>query len=341
MMPEGNSLRITCGNHTFIISEDIEVRLGRLNLKGGKVLLQVPEGFKTCSLDIIQALSTAYPNVRFVVDANPNYGSCVMDLNLVSEFDLVIHFGHQEYPLWKPPENVVFAEVTYNPVLGKYTLAEAVGVLRGLGVRSVLIYTTQQHLRSVDVLADAVEDAGIDVVNRERLAFGCIYPQFRHDIDAIVVLAGGLFHSLGAGLKCMALKHIIQVDPYRSAVRVLDEVVRRWFKRRLWRVSEARYHGLGKHWLIIAGMCGQYREEVLGEITEALESRGQAYMICRSLFLTRDLLSALDSPSVGAAIITSCPRIAIDDLGDYHKPILTPGEALYALGYHEVYVFPW
>jgi Diphthamide synthase subunit DPH2 len=50
----------------------------------------------------------------------------------------------------------------------------------------------------------------------------------------------------------------------------------------------------------------------------------------------------VDSEWFEAFVVTSCPRLPVDDLYEYEKPVLTPGEAFMALqGRLEPYMFPW
>ena len=98
-----------------------------------------------------------------------------------------------------------------------------------------------------------------------------------------------------------------------------------------------------RRWGVVVGEePGQYRPWLINKITGLLRKRGLEYMIIMGRKTDREFISNNDSEWFQAFVITSCPRIPIDDLQDYHKPVLTPGEALMVLqGNIGRYRFPW
>lgn len=106
------------------------------------------------------------------------------------------------------------------------------------------------------------------------------------------------------------------------------------------RVSEAMN---AKRWGIIAGVeAGQYRPWIISRLKSLIFRKGGDYRLIVARYTGADLISNIDTDWYEAFVITSCPRIPIDDVGDYHKPVLTPGEAFMALeGDLSKYRFPW
>ena len=64
--------------------------------KANKVLLQVPEGLKTKAIEITAALEKE--GIEAIISADPCYGACDLPFNnLVSNFDLIVHIGHNKF----------------------------------------------------------------------------------------------------------------------------------------------------------------------------------------------------------------------------------------------------
>lgn len=328
-----------CGNHIFTLRENTLSRIR--NAK--KILVQVPEGFKPCTTQVVEAILAKTNDSEVNIDASPNFGSCLLDLEIVREYDLVIHFGHDRYPLWEPPGNVVFEDIVYEPKLNKEVLEELTRDLKERKLRRVLLYVTQQHKNLYGTIRKFLLMHGITVVNdkRKSLAFGCIYPDIAvlsSSVDAVIMVSGGSFHSLGAGISLGGLKPVFKVDPYRYTYVDMTEAVRRVLKVRFGKIFLANK---ASNWLIIAGIAGQYRPGIVSAVKQAIMAKGGKCFIARCTYLTNATLANLDNPHIDSIIVTSCPRLPIDDLSEYHKPVLTPGEALYVLGKLHSYRFPW
>jgi len=339
-MPANRRFRLTkCGNHVFTLSEST-----LLKVKNAKrVLIQVPEGFKPCATQVVNDFLIKVGGSEVDIDASPNFGSCLIDIGVIEGYDLVIHFGHDKYPLWDPPNNVVFEEVIYEPMLSKDALEELIRNLNERRASKVLLYVTQQHKSLYKTIRKFLLAHKVTVVNDEvsSLAYGCIYPNITtlsNNADAIIMVSGGLFHSLGAGMSLGGLKPILKVDPYRNTCIDVTGDVKRTLKVRFGKIFLA---DRASSWLIIAGIAGQFRPDIINVMKHAITAKGGKYFVARCGYLTDTTLANLDNHQIDAIVVTSCPRLPIDDLSDYHKPVLTPGEALYVLGKTSSYRFPW
>ncbi len=339
-MTTDKKLRLTkCGNHVFTLRENTLSKIWNAR----RILVQVPEGFKPCATQVTEAILARTNKSEVDIDASPNFGSCLLNLGIVREYDLVIHFGHDKYPLWEPPGNVVFEDIVYEPGLSREVLEELTRDLKERKLRRVLLYVTQQHKNLYGTIRKFLLMHGIAVVNSKRksLAFGCIYPDITvlsSSVDAVIMVSGGSFHPLGAGISLGGLKPVFKVDPYRCTYVDMTEIVRKVLRVRFGKVLLANK---ASNWLIIAGVAGQYRPDVVNAVRQAILDKGGKCFIARCAYLTNATLANLDNPHIDSIVVTSCPRIPIDDLSDYHKPVLTPGEALYVLGKLHSYRFPW
>lgn len=309
-----------------------------------KILLQVPEGFKKHSYELVDYLtSVTKGGFEIHVDAGPCFGACLIDSNVVKDYDLVIHLGHERYPYWMPPDKVVFVDLQSTTRFSQKTIESLFNELRSAGFKRLTFYTTAQHKNLSEELAAAAEGEGFEVVNRgSRVVLGCWFSDLdliRESVDAVLVVAGGRFHALGVGLRLGGGKEVIAVDPYMNTYTFLRDYIFKTLKIRLSKVARAMD---ARSWLVIVGAAGQRRSWLVKELSKRIVGSGGSYYVAVSSHLTRDLLTNLDSGFIDSIIVTSCPRLAIEDFHDYVKPVLTPGEGLMALEKRlDPYVFPW
>jgi 2-(3-amino-3-carboxypropyl)histidine synthase len=311
--------------------------------KPSKILLQVPEGFKNRSYEIIDYLREILGGAEIHIDASPSFGSCLIDVGVAGRYDLVIHLGHRKYPYWSPPSNVVYVDLQSRTRPDHEVLTSLINDLRKHRYVRLAVYTTAQHVDLTKDLVKQLRSNGFEVVNKGvEVVFGCWFSSLdavKDSVDAFLVVAGGRFHALGVGLRVSGSKEVISLDPYENAYYFLGEYVSRVLKTRFAKIMKSLD---AVSWLIIAGSGGQYRPWIINELAKLITSSGSKYYVAVTSYLTRDLLIDVDSSTLDAIVITSCPRLPIEDFHDYEKPVLTPGEAFMALKkVFEPYVFPW
>ncbi|MEM2020668.1 MAG: diphthamide biosynthesis enzyme Dph2 [Zestosphaera sp.] len=309
-----------------------------------KVLIQIPEGFKRHAYELVDRLSSRTGSgVEIHIDASPGFGSCLLDLRVVEGYDLVVHIGHEQYPYWPPPKNVVFIDLQSKTRLSSDVTESLFTELRNLHARRLAIYATAQHKDLGDELIESARTRGFDVLNKGQIVvFGCWFSDLdaiKNSVDAVMVIAGGRFHALGVGLRLGGGKEVVAVDPYMNTYKLLKEDIIKVLKIRLGKVVSSLD---AFSWLLITGSAGQYRLGLIRELSRLITSSGGKYYVATAPYLTRDLLTNLDSDYIDSIVVTSCPRLAIEDLHDYFKPVLTPGEAFMSLRKRlDPYVFPW
>lgn len=330
------------------------------------IILQLPDGLKQFSTNIVECVQntiqrTIGEDVSIVVHADSTFGSCDLQLGkleLLGGDIIVAHVGHTPYPpeladpsrssrlrdprvIFLPARSTISAEMLQDAIDAAATL------LRQHAASRILLLATTQHthiLRKVgDLLAqygfEAFVPRGFPPYFEDGQVIGCDYRLARTlSTDAYLIVSGGLFHPLGLYLSTR--KPVIQLDPYRSEARDITGVGEKVYRKRLYLISkamEARSVG------IIVGLKeGQHRPWLVRLLESKARQRGLRVFKFAIELLTRTALGNIDSDSIDFFAVTSCPRIPIDDLGDYHKPVLTPGETLMALeGTLEPYRFPW
>lgn len=319
-----------------------------------RILLQAPDGLKHLLKHIAKYLSRA--GIEAVYSASPTYGACMLALSEAEavDADAIIHVGHNEYPfLYKKPG----IPVLYIPAYYVLDSGGAVSLLekhlRMIGARRVGLAASIQHVRFLPTLASMLSERGIYAVIGEPAhsvmekgqVLGCEYSAIRsiaRDVDAFVIVAGGFFHALGAWL-AVRDKPVIYYDPYRGDVGDIRVVAEKVYRRRLFLIARLINHGVNSALLLTGSYPGQHRPALIRFLREKMENSGIEVYVAVSDIITRDTLASLDNAfSPDVFVVSACPRLAIDDLSEYHKPVLTPGEMIMVLsGRTEPYIYPW
>ncbi|MEM0453899.1 MAG: diphthamide biosynthesis enzyme Dph2 [Sulfolobales archaeon] len=309
-----------------------------------KVLIQLPEGLKHYSINLTDELVKTFKNVEFTVDANPIYGSCILNNHINTYYDLVLHFGHEPYPYMKSiNEKVVFVDLLSNLTPNEELLKTLTETLKTLNTRNTAIYTTHQHKKTTEKVRKYLENHGIKTLNRTEnpTIMGCWFNDVLNHLntsDNYIVVASGLFHPLGIGLLTKGLKPVIQLDLYRNEVKVLNETINKYLRIRYSKIMNSIDT---KTWLLIHGIEGQFRNNIREELIKALKSKKINYYEYQSSIINQEVLRNIDNVNADVYVITACPRLPIDDLQDFEKPVLTPGEAFMILKELKDYTFPW
>jgi 2-(3-amino-3-carboxypropyl)histidine synthase len=349
-----------CGDIPYHV--DLEhARKAIVESGASKVVVQLPDGLKQYSIDIVECLKSMVPeDVEVYVHADSVYGSCDIQygqLWATLKPSLIVHIGHSPYPSelagsFVEPWRGLGVRVVYVKALSKLAVSrevvrEAAETLKGHGVRVVGLVTTAQHTHILGEVAGFLEGEGLKPVIpggfkhyfEDGQVIGCDYRLARLlKVDGFAYVGGGVFHPLG--LYLATFKPVVKVDPYEGRAVDMTPEGERVYKVRLYKVTEAFK---ADRWAVIVGLkTGQYRPWLVDRITREMEARGKRYVLVASENLTLQNLIAVDSGWVQAFSVTSCPRLPTDDYWDYHKPVLTPGETIMALrGELEPYRFPW
>jgi len=313
--------------------------------KDVRVLIQVPEGLKPYSSEIVSKISSFAPNAEVVIDLNPIYGSCMIMPDYIRSYDIIVHFGHDPYPLWIRPKNVLYVPLRSKTLASEETIENLTDSVRSRYGPKVAVYTTQQHYHDVARVASVLTERGLAVINdiEHSVITGCWFSDLdrvvRIGVDAIVVYAGGRFHALGIGLRVRGDVPVLRLDPYRDAIEDFTHEVRRTLMIRYGKVQAAFD---AESFMVIDGVSGQHRPNLVKAVSEALKAHGYEVFIGRAFIVNVEALRNIDSPRIDSYVIASCPRLAVEDLATFHKPVLTPGEAtMVAKRSLGRYVFPW
>jgi 2-(3-amino-3-carboxypropyl)histidine synthase len=325
---------------------DIELdTLYRLIEKGVKrVLLHAPDGFKPlykCVAGVFEGRG-----IELFFSSSPGYGACDVPVEEAEALgvDVLIHLGHLGYfhHGFKPGVSIVYIPVYARPMISEGMLGELTSYLRSQGIIGVSISSTIVEEKIRRIIAEHLSLNGFRIHEVHSPLLGCLYTHVASlddKVDAHLVIAGGIFHPLGLAL--VSRKPVVVLDPYRGRVWSASEEAQKTLRKRLLKIYEAKVSG-ARVGLVIGSRLGQYRSWLIEKLEkEALEKGYRVYKVS-STYLSIERLIAIDNAlNLDIYVVTSCPRLPIDDLDDFYKPVLTPGEFLMLLTGLEKYVYPW
>jgi len=347
-------MRLECGDIPYYL----EVPEGlRLKLSGLKAMLQLPDGLKQYS-NIIAGCVSEYTGATVVVQGDSVFGACDLhyqELLQFNDIDAILHVGHTPYPDYlgdrvnvnpKGRVKVMFIQARFKGLPNEQTLGALLNVIRARGLTRVALATTVQYEPAYSKVLEFLRRNGVETVTfrgpaeyyEEGQVIGCDYSFVPRRVDGFVIVSSGEFHALG--LYLATLKPVIQLDVTRDSVKDLTGAGERLYASRLFRVSQAMD---ASRWGVIVGTkTGQNRPWVVSALENVMKRRGVSYIEIYAGLLDRLTLANFDSDWYQVFVVTSCPRLPIDDFNDYQKPVLTPGEAFMALMRTlSPYRFPW
>lgn len=357
-------MELNCGGGCCIVLDDYLFDFSRVaeaarKARPAAIVLEAPQGMVRLLERLASFLTDKCldkEDVDVYIRLEPSFGSCSLSLDvveLVNGNSILVHIGHGEYvyPLCaggvcsrKLPRNVYLVEAEYLGGDAELLAHKIVETFSENGWSSTAIGHSIQHKRLAEKIAVILADKGIDVVLVDSL-LGCYYyrhVKLRENVDAYIVVAGGYFHALGLGLALAGAKPVLRVDPYTSSVEDISGLVARTLAKRYWVMRQAVE--ASRFGIVLGLLPGQYRPWIAEHIARLVKKHGGRYRFILARYVTREYLDNLSPGDYDVFVMVSCPRLAIEDLSDYWKPVLTPAEARIVLSgdiTSSNYTFPW
>lgn len=315
----------------MVLNFENEKLIRELNrIKPKRVLIQLPEGVKQNAFDILKIFEDM--KIEVVFSGETCWGGCsiaVEEAKTVSA-DLIVHFGHSEFAKVDFP-------VLYIPVRDELNLIPLLKKsLKELkGFNKIGLSYSIQHLNDIPSVINFYKENEKEVIlsgKKGRVAHegqivGCQYlglKDIESKVDCFVVI-GNNFHSMGAALSVE--KPVFLIDVYNDEVKLMKGIRDKILKQRV--VAIYRFKQAKKVGIILETKSGQkFGSPKL--LIDKLEKAGKKVIVIAMNEVTPDKL--MNFYSVDGFVELACPRIAIDDIAKYNKPILTFKEALVALG---------
>ncbi|MEZ5334742.1 MAG: diphthamide biosynthesis enzyme Dph2 [Methanolobus sp.] len=302
-----------------------------INDTGAKVVgLQFPEGFKRRSPGIASQIAKE-TGIDVLISGNPCFGACDIDVALVNDVEILFHFGHAHLDDNAISSKIYFIE-TRSAVDVKNVVELAASRLKG---QRIGLITTVQHVHKLDDAVSVLKEHGKECVisgGDSKIAYpgqvlGCNFSAARNeDCDEYLYIGSGQFHPLGVSLATK--KHVTIADPFVNELREADS--KKVLKQRS--VVIAKSLDAESFGIVVSSKPGQERMELARAMKKMAEKHGkEAYILTMDLVTPDQLLQF----KVDAFVNTACPRLAIDEVGRFNAPMLTPLEFEIVLGERE------
>ncbi|WP_238375077.1 diphthamide synthesis protein [Vulcanisaeta thermophila] len=291
------------------------------------VLVEVPLGMRELGLELTKYLVSN--GFDALMSARNVWGAC--DFLVTRDYDAVLHVGHALPPnirniinanhgieeevrhgevevlRLRGGETVVFAPAYYKP--HGELLSKLSGELKSLVQDdSIIAYSLPYRL-----FAEALSGM-LNAKLAPSAITGCFvgYP-----IPNVVFFVGsGYFYPLTFKLLKPSAR-VYLVDVFRQVIEDVEPLYRRALAAKVnnvGRVMEGRRVAI-----VITRKPGQRRLDLLSEVQGILRSLGKDFVVVEGDELSPD---ALDNLPVDGIINTACPRIGIDDLDRFIKPVI-------------------
>ncbi len=316
-MSEGESFDFQLGYIISVIKDAAAKNIG----------LQFPEGFKRRSLSIGSRLEKE-TGATVHISGNPCFGACDIDNALVDDVDIMFHFGHAHMGENDLSHNIYFIE-TRSDVDVRDIVRLAVSELSG---QRIGLISTVQHIHMLEDAASVLQEHGKECtigIGDSKIAYpgqvlGCNFSAAKNtDCDEYLYIGSGQFHPLGVSIATR--KSVLIADPFVNELRKVDSsMVLRQRSAVIAKSLDASSFGI-----VVSTKPGQKRLELAMDMKRMANEKGKEAHILKMDLVTPEQLLQF---KVDAFINTACPRLAIDELGSFNAPMLTPMEFEIVLG---------
>jgi len=292
-----------------------------------RVLVQIPEGLKTRTEEIAEALE----GFEAIINMDPCFGACDLKDSEAERLgcDAVLHIGHSKFSESKM--NAVYAPLPYELKDFEKLAEKLAEYLKERGVKSVGLTTTIQFVGYMPRLKEMLAEHGINASTgagkkvSEAQLLGCNYSAADVKGELLVYLGDGLFHPLGAAFA--AGKDVVALNPFTGEVKEMAEEKERFLKQRISLIVGAKE--MKKFGVLVSTKKGQCRIGNALEAKRKLEENGK-----NAFIYSADTLSPESLLGIKADVLvnTACPRIATDDFRNYRQIVLNYFELDYLFG---------
>ena len=295
-----------------------------------RAAVQLPDGLRRHLSEISRVFEGKGTEVLVLADSC--YGACdlVDSKAKLLGCDALVHYGHADMGLPTClPTLFVEARMTIDPLK---TVEES---LPSLGFGRVGLVTNVQHVHKLQSVADLLRAKGLEAVigapgpraKYPGQVLGCDWGSARSivgEVDGFLYVGTGRFHPLGVALATG--KDVIAVDPVAGGFRKIV-FPRDFLSKR--KAMIARAAGCDEFGVLVSTKPGQARFKLAAEVVRALRRAGR---VVRFLVVDEVVPERLADFTTEAFVCCACPRIAVDDMERFERPLLTPFELKVMLG---------
>ncbi|CAD6505001.1 BgTH12-00500 [Blumeria graminis f. sp. triticale] len=319
-------------NYSFEIHKTIH----RIRSNGSKkVALQMPEGLLIFATTISDILVQFCPGIDTLIMGDVTYGACCIDDFTARALgcDLLVHYAHScliPVDVTEIKTLYVFVDISIDTSHLLTTLEK--NFTTG---KTIAIVGTIQFNSTIHGLRPNLEKSGYKIIIPQISPLskgeilGCTSPRLNPDenVDLILYLGDGRFH-LESAMIHNPLLPAYRYDPYSRKLTREFYDHNEMLTTRQEAIDVARR---AKKWGLILGSLGrQGNENTMSLIEDRLEELNIPYIYVLLSEIFPGKLAMMDD--VDCWLQVACPRLSIDWGHAFSRPLLTPYEALIALG---------
>jgi 2-(3-amino-3-carboxypropyl)histidine synthase len=322
-------------NYNFEIPKTIH----RIRSSGAKkVALQMPEGLLLFATTISDILTQFCPGVETLIMGDVTYGACCIDDYTARAMgcDLLVHYAHScliPVDVTKIKTLYVFVDISIDTAHLLATLERNFA-----SGKTVAVVGTIQFNATIHGVKAALERAGYKILVPQIAPLskgeilGCTSPRLKEDdqIDLILYLGDGRFHLESIMIHNPSIP-AYRYDPYSRKITRETYGHDEMHSLRRSAIHTARS---ARKWGVILGSLGrQGNPHTMALIERRLTEKGIPWV---NLLLSEVFPGKLAlMGDVECWVQVACPRLSIDWGYAFPRPLLTPYEALVALGGRE------
>lgn len=302
-----------------------------------KVALQFPEGLLMFATTISDIITRFCPGVETLIMGDVTYGACCIDDYTARALgcDILVHYAHS----CLIPVDVTKIKTLYVFVNISIDTAHLLATMERnfQAGKSIAMVGTIQFNATLHMVKPLLERTGFKILIPQISPLskgeilGCTSPSISTDAaDLILYLGDGRFHLESAMIHNPSIP-AYRYDPYsRKLTREIYDH-KEMHDLRNDAINTARR---AKKWGLILGSLGrQGNPHTMGMIEKILDEKELPYIIILLSEIFPGKLALMSD--IECWVQVACPRLSIDWGYTFPRPLLTPYEALVALGNRE------
>lgn len=316
----------------------LEVFFKNLGNEGKKIVFEGSEPLIYSLSEVISYLRNKNKDLlkkhTIIINRDSRFGACDVDLESYltpsSDIDIVVHLGHNPFPntfplLRKLPLKIYFIPIIENIRVNKEYLKLIEKEVEKYMNYDINILYSIQYKNVAEEIAKYLSQRGFNVTMPKipgllrGQVLGCIFTHqhlYNQNEPIYLVVSSGMFHAMGIGI--YTGKKVLKVDPFKQRIEDLSVVVKKYRALIAWNLFRAANYNKyaivkikDSHQSIIGG---------INYIIRLMDENKKEYMIYSVYRISEDFINNL--PKDELPVIAGCPRIAIDDITRFNRPVI-------------------
>jgi len=301
---------------------DIKKAVAEIKKKKAKtVVLQIPEGLKGKTMDIVNRIESK-TKAKVISVMDPVWGACDLAEEEMKLFDadLLIHLGHSKF--YDSKIKVIYIPLEYE--VKEMQLEKLERILKNEKIKKIGLISAIQFynvMKSIEKelkkkkFKTIIEKGGFKSTVPGQV-LGCdqsAVKKIEKKVDGFLYIGDGIFHPIGAAIETE--KKVLAFNPLNGEIKDFVEEKKLFVRKRYGSIARAK--NAENFGILLSRKKGQFNKEIALEAKKLIEKKGKKAFLLSMDFIKPEYLIGLN---LDCYVNTACPRIIEDNLND--KPIL-------------------